>query len=98
MAEFLGKQKIVFIPNDEMLNLERSFYEYEGLKSLVTQFASDSPFKPDKERFNSLVEEYIRAYMEYNLIFNDIVRNFLDKEDQIKNITASFQLSAMLIN
>lgn len=98
MAEFLGKQKIIFIPNDEMLNLERSFYEYEGLKSLVTQFASDSPFKPDNERFNSLVEEYIRAYMEYNLIFNDVVRNFLDKEDQIKNITASFQLSAMLID
>lgn len=98
MAEFLGKQKIVYIPNDDMLNLERSFYEYEGLKSLVTQFASDSPFKPDKERFNSLVEEYIKSYMEYNLIFNDVVRTFLEKEDQTKNITASFQLSAMLID
>ena len=81
-----------------MLDLERSFYEYEGLKSLVTQFASDSPFKPDNERFNTLVEEYIRSYMEYNLIFNDIVRAYLKKEDQIKNITASFQLSAMLVD
>lgn len=98
MDEFLGKQKIVYIPNNEMLDLERSFYEYEGLKSLVTQFASDSPFKPDDARFNSLVEEYIRSYMEYNLIFNDIVRAYLKKEDQTKNITASFQLSAMLID
>ena len=98
MEEFLGRQKIVYIPNSDMLDLERSFYEYEGLKSLVTQFASDSPFKPDDARFNSLVEEYIRAYMEYNLIFNSIVREYLSKEDQVKNITASFQMSAMLID
>jgi hypothetical protein len=98
MAEFLGSQKIVYIPNEEMLDLERSFYEYEGLKTLVTQFASDTPFKPDMERFNLLIEEYLRSYMEYNITFNQIVRTFLEKEDQVKNITASFQLSAMLID
>lgn len=98
MEEFLGRQKVVYIPNSDMLDLERSFYEYEGLKSLVTQFTSDSPFKPDDARFNGLVEEYIRAYMEYNLIFNSIVREYLSKEDQVKNITASFQMSAMLID
>jgi hypothetical protein len=98
MAEFLGNQKIVYIPNEQMLDLERSFYEYEGLKTLVTQFASDTPFKPDMERFNILIEEYLKSYMEYNITFNQIVRTFLEKEDQVKNITASFQLSAMLID
>jgi hypothetical protein len=98
MAEFLGNQKIVYVPNEQMLDLERSFYEYEGLKTLVTQFASDTPFKPDIERFNLLIEEYLKSYMEYNITFNQIVRIFLEKEDQVKNITASFQLSAMLID
>ena len=64
MAEFLGNQKIVYVPNEQMLDLERSFYEYEGLKTLVTQFASDTPFKPDMERFNLLIEEYLKSYME----------------------------------
>ena len=32
------------------------------------------------------------------MTFNEIVRTFLEKEDQVKNITASFQLSAMLID
>ena len=98
MAEFLGKQKIVYIPTEYMLDLERVFYEYEGFRTLVTQFASDSPFKPDKERFDSLINDYMVSYIEYNIIFNEVVRLFLEKEDQTKNITASFQLSAMLID
>ena len=67
-----------------MLDLERVFYEYEGFRTLVTQFASDSPFKPDKERFDQLVVDYITSYMEYNIIFNETVRLFLEKEDQVK--------------
>lgn len=98
MEEFLNGKKIVHVPNEYMLNLERTWYEYEGLKTLLLQFTSDSPFKPDTERFDAILTKYLEAFMEYNMTFNLIVANFLTKEDAIKNITANFQLSAMMID
>lgn len=97
METILDGKKIVYIPNEYMLEIERAYYEYEGLKTLVLQFTSDSPFKPDQERLNTLTKQYLESYIEYNIIFNQIVSLHLSKEDQLKNITANFQLSALVI-
>lgn len=54
--------------------LERCYYEYNGLLQLVTQFTSTSPFKPDEERYNAVLNEYIERFIRYNLLFDEIVQ------------------------
>lgn len=98
METILDGKKIVYIPNEHMLEIERTYYEYEGLKTLISQFTSDSPFKPDQDRLDILTKQFLESYIEYNLIFNQIVRSYLTPEDQIKNITANFQLSAFMVD
>ena len=97
METILEGKKIIYIPNEYMLEIERTFYEYEGLKTLVLQFTSDSPFTPDQQRLDLLIKKYLESYIEYNLIFNQTARLFLSPEDQAKNIEANFQLSAFSV-
>lgn len=97
METIIDGKKIVYVSNEFMMEIERTFYEYEGLKTLVLQFTSDSPFKPDQERLNILTKQYLESYIEYNLIFNEVARLHLTPEDLLKNITANFQLSALTV-
>lgn len=99
MAEFLTdkNEKIVYIPNELMLRLERLFFEYDGLRILVTQFGSESEYKPDESRFKILLDKYLESYLAYNYLLNDIAKKYVSEEDLTKTYTASFQLSALLI-
>jgi hypothetical protein len=100
MAELLTEknQKIYYVPHEVMMELERSWYENEGLRTLLAQFASDSPFKPDNEKFEILINKYIKSYMEYNIIFSTLASVYVSAEDSSKNMTASFELSAFLVD
>lgn len=99
MAEYLKpNQEIVYVENGYMIELERLNYEYQGYRSLVTQFTSETPFKPDQERYDQLLEKYIISYMEYNVIFNHIIHKFVPEKYQTNNVVASFELSALLID
>lgn len=99
MAEYLKpNQEIVYVENTYMIDLERANYEYQGYRSLLTQFMSDTPFKPDEEKFNQILEEYIKSYMEYNIIFNHLIYLFVPEKYQTNSVVASFELSALLID
>lgn len=70
----IDKEIIIKIPilEDEGLMIERLWYEVEGLKNLLTQFTSDSPFKPDENRYDKLLNYYIEKFCEYSICWNYI--------------------------
>ena len=70
----VGRIKII---ETETLEIERTWYEYNAMLTLVSQFGSDSGFKPDKERYELLLNKYIDTFMEYNIIFNSIINKYL---------------------
>lgn len=71
--------KIVEILEDESLFIEKLWYETEGLKTLIAQFTSDSPFKPDEQRYSLLIKEYIEKYCEYNIIWNILISKYAEE-------------------
>lgn len=88
---------IIPVPNEIMMELERVYFEYNGLLTLVSQYGSDTPFKPDFDRFEFLLDKYMEAYTIYNITFTEISRNYVPIELLTKVMTASFELSAFLI-
>ena len=99
MEELLTQdgRKIIYVPNEYMLELERVWYEYQGLLTLLAQYGSDTPFKPDKERYEFLLDKYMLSYYEYNLTYNVLVSRYIPTSDIGKETEASFELSAFLV-
>lgn len=64
------QQEDVYIAEE----LERAYYEYNGLLQLLTQFTSTSPYKPDDERYNAILNEYLNRFITYNLLFEQILK------------------------
>lgn len=64
--------RIVPVKVDEKLldMLEKYYYEYNGLLNAVAQFGSDTPFKPDIERYKLLINEYLEVFVSYNIVYN----------------------------
>lgn len=90
-----------FVKGDsEILNmLEKIYFEYQGLLTLLTQFSSTSPFKPDDKRFDSLLENYLLTFVEYNILFNKILyMYFTNEEIKTRNIVVDFNLSGFIVN
>lgn len=52
--------------------MERCYYEFNGLLQLLTQFTSTSPFKPDETRYNAILNEYMNRFIRYNLLFEEM--------------------------
>lgn len=105
MAEHIEVQglttdKIKFVPvkKEDAIKLERLWYEYQGYQLLVTQFASDSPLKPDESRFRLILDHFTESFMEYNLLYNNLLREYIgfDFPDRIKT-TFSFELIGIII-
>ena len=76
--------------DEELCNMiQKNWFELNGLKELAVQFTSDSPWKPDKERYDQLINEYLEAYVKYNLLFQEAIRVsniediYYDKEKSI---------------
>lgn len=65
---------------DDTMVVQKVLYERDGLLALVTQFSSDSPFKPDTERFTEILEEYIKITVKYNLTFQTLMTNYITPE------------------
>ena len=80
--------------------VERYLYEYTGLQALVNQFCSDTEFKPDMERLNKVIEEYLIAYASYNVIWSDLLRRYVSPEyylDEKYSIELSVVSSAFIV-
>lgn len=76
---------IIDITEEETLFLQRLIYERDGLKLLVTQFTSDSPFKPDKENYDKVLKQYVEAFVRYSLGFQAVVETYKEQfKDKIK--------------
>lgn len=75
------EEKRVPINEDDCIALQRSWYEYTGLKGLVEQFSSaETAFKPDMERYNYVLSSYLKALAYHDMLFNSVIRKYL-KED-----------------
>lgn len=77
-----GVQKIVYpLANEDSLVVQRVLYEKDGLLALCTQFTSTSPFKPDQERYDQILDKYIKSFAEYNLVFQVLMEKYMPEED-----------------
>lgn len=77
-----GVQKIVYpLQYEDSLVVQRVLYEKDGLLALCTQFTSTSPFKPDQERYDQILDKYIKSFAEYNLVFQVLMEKYVSKED-----------------
>ena len=66
--------------------LEREFYEFNGLLNLLKQFTSDSPYKPDNERYEKVLVEYLEKFTTYNLVYQHIIDEALNDLTHIERI------------
>jgi hypothetical protein len=63
--------------DDGMLRLiEKYWYELGGLTELITQFTSDSEFKPDIDRYNIVLSEYMESYIMYNVLYDQMLHEY----------------------
>ena len=56
--------------------LEKHFYEMNGLLIVVSQYGSDSKWKPDVERFNLVLDKYLNKYAEVEIIKNHLIQKY----------------------
>lgn len=87
----------VSVQQNIMIDLERTWYEYQGLLTLISQFTSDSPFKPDPEKYNEVLEKYLISYIQYQLTWDHIVNNYVPEKYIHRNLTGSFELSGFFV-
>lgn len=74
----ITKKTITFEVGDAIANeIERCYYEFNGLLQVLTQFTSTSPYKPDETRYSALLSEYMTRYIQYNLLFEEITQEAL---------------------
>ena len=92
-----NNEKLILVPHDEMFVLERAWYEYNGLLTLIAQYGSESIFKPDIDRFNVILNKYLESYVEYNKILSKLISKYVDAKDFSHNVNVSFELSGLLI-
>ena len=77
----------------ELCNMiQKNWFEYNGLKEIVVQFTSTSPWKPDKERYEKIINEYLESYIKYNLLFQEAIK-MSDIEDIYYNKEKSIDFS-----
>jgi hypothetical protein len=60
--------------------LERAWYELNGLQVLARQFCSTSSFKPDKERHQEVIRQFVQANAYYQMLWQDILQTYLPGE------------------
>lgn len=79
--------------------LQRSLYEYSSLLNILTQFTSDSPFKPDMERYTVLLNEYIDIFITYNLYFQHFITIALTELniDSINVVNSAINIEQQLV-
>lgn len=84
--------------------IEKEHFEYNSYLELLTQFTSTSPYKPDMERYNELLEAYILSYTTYNVLILELAdillkanNIILDEKEIIKEIKVDFINELLLI-
>lgn len=86
----------ILIEQEEAFLLERYFFEYNGLKSIIEQFTLKSDFNLSEEKYMKLIDKYIEAYASYNLAWNHLrikyLKNYADEEASI-----DFDIPAIIV-
>lgn len=71
------------ILSEEVDLIHRLLFEKDGYENIVVQFCSDSPYRPNDDNFEKTIDMYLKACVNYNLGYNNILNNykhiFIDK-------------------
>ena len=74
------------IEEDQSLLIQKYYFEMSSLIELLTQFTSNTTFKPDKERYLLLIDDYKKIYISYNLLLSELHKKVCnDNNLNIKN-------------
>lgn len=61
------------IPEEVVFLLERFHFTLTGLNALILQFTYQSDFPIDRDRYDQLLGEYLEAYTEKELAFQQVL-------------------------
>ena len=100
-----GGETLIFdVDTDLCLRLNRLLFEFNGLYELACAFSSDTQFKPDKKRYDEILNQYLETYSEYNMLMNvcahdSLVANGYDpKKCKIINLQLDFIAETIIID
>lgn len=69
------------VEEEEAILCEKYYYEYSGLLTLVTQFTGKNiENNIDSTRFNSLIHEYMEAFVQYQMYWTELTNKYIPKE------------------
>lgn len=95
------RERIAVFPIKEelMLQCEALFFTVEGLKALITTFVHQTEFPIDRERFNSLRDEYLTAYSELSITLRTLQHAAVPEEflTQDFDVEADFEFSSFVV-
>lgn len=86
----------IAIEQEEAFLLERYFFEYNGLRSIIEQFTLESDFKLSEEKYMKLIDKYIEAFASYNLAWNHMRIKYLKKYKDEEAIV-DFDIPAIIV-
>lgn len=86
--------KTIPIQEEEAFLLERYYFEYTGLKAIIEQFTLQSDYVLSEEKYMKLIEQYIEAYAQYNLVWNHLRIKYLQDYKGYDSI-ADFNIPAI---
>lgn len=99
-----GETLVFDIDSDICLKLNRLLFEFNGLFELACAFSSDTQFKPDKERYDEIINQYLNSYAEYNMLINAcahdrlVANGYEPKKCKINNLQINFFTETIIID
>lgn len=64
-------------------SVEREYFIWNGLVQIIAQFTSDTKWKPDTERYESLLNEYMTSFIKYSVLFDGIKQSIIKENNLI---------------
>lgn len=78
-------ERLVFPVTDEEIDFIAKYnYEYQGLLQSLIHFTDKNEFDINKERYDKLLDEYLKAFVRFNVALDTIVSKNV-KNDILNN-------------
>lgn len=69
------------VSEDIKLLVQKNFFELSSITELMIQFTSNTAYKPDKERYLLLLDDYKKQFINYNLVIYKLFINTCEKNN-----------------
>ena len=69
--------KIIPVIQEDMILLEKAFYELSGLKGLVNQCTGQSEFKVSGDEYKVLLEDYLDKFKEVEVLKTELIKKYV---------------------